>query len=150
MRKVIVIIALLIASSCRVTRRQSVNTTLIKHDTIIRESVIRQEFHDTSFIDNPCDSLGILKAFNQTVKTDGVVVKVFSDSGRIKTIVKKQADTSSFQKYVTTDTVTTIKVDYKETVKYRTPKWAFILLILNILGACIWFGMRWVKSRISV
>lgn len=150
MRKIIVIMALVIASGCRVSRKQSVNTVLVKHDTLIRESVIRQEFHDTSFVDFPCDSLGILKAFNQTVKADGVIVKVFNDSGRIKTIVKRDSDTSTREKIVIKDTLTTIKVDYKEVIKYKTPGWAKFLLVLNILAACIWFVMKKAKSLISV
>lgn len=150
MRKVIVIMALVIASGCRVSRKQNTNTILVKHDTIIRESVIKQEFHDTSFVDFPCDSAGILKAFQQTIQADGVVVRVFNDSGRIKTVVVRKTDTITKERIVSSDSSSVVKIDYREVIKYKTPRWAYFLLIVNVLSACIWLGIRKVKSLTNV
>ena len=144
-----VVMALMIASGCRVSRKQNTNTVLIKHDTILKESVIRQEFHDTSFVDFPCDSSGILRAFQQTIQADGVLVRVFNDSGRIKTVVVRKTDTITREKIVSSDSSSMVKIDYKEVIKYKTPRWAYFLLTLNLLAVCVWLGMKRVKSLIS-
>lgn len=136
----ILIIALIALSSCKV--KKSVSTVNLRHDTVFKSIVVKSEVHDTSYISNPCDSNGILKAFNQTVVSEGLVVKVSNDSGRIKTVILRKTDTIFKEKVVSDKALS--KTEYKEVVKYRIPKWVFILLAINVIFVAFWVR-KWIK-----
>ena len=58
----------------------------IIHDTINVETIqtIIKPIEKEIIIDNPCDSLGILKSFDKEIQTELSSVRVYSDKGTIK------------------------------------------------------------------
>lgn len=150
MKKTIIILALVpLLFSCKLRKvasyKEYVHDTMIVKDTFMRDRIISKEFHDTSYVDSPCDSAGILKAFSQTIKADGVMVNVFNDHGKIKTIVKKDADTTSRQEQVHEKIVS--HVEYKEIVKNKVPKWCWYLLGINMLIIIFIVGRWYLASK---
>lgn len=106
-------------------------------DTLIvsKTHTIYQPVNDTTYIESPCDSLGILNRFYTKIAIPFGQVIVKSDKGRIKAIVATNQivnkSDSTYSKHNQYQTIT------KETIKYRIPSWAIYTIILEsiiILG----------------
>ena len=122
----IFILALLL-SSCRA----KVIKTEIQRDTIYKNKIVKITPPSVNEIkiENICDSLGNLKE-----------VRYVTIQGKVKTIVKTLENTLYLQ--VNTDSIKDVAVsEYKSTlkdkqetiIKFRTPKWAWYSILINII-----------------
>lgn len=78
----------------------------IQHDSIYVTNTITKikEVKDTLILDNPCDSNGVLKAFDYTIKSDQGSINLKSDG---KTIIQK---------------VFIPKIEYKDSIRVQIKK----------------------------
>lgn len=116
-------------------------------DTLIvsKTQTIYQSVNDTTFIESPCDSLGILNRFYTKIAIPFGQVIVKSDKGRIKATVTTNKIVSNTDSLVSKHSNTNIIT--KEIVKYRIPNWIIYLLVgetIIILGY-LYFKFYFVK-----
>lgn len=117
------------------TRRVTTTSKEIqtKIDTVIIEKnkTIIERFTDTLKIESPCDSLGRLKSFKQSVLVPQGRVDLFSDdNGDINVEIDLKAYEKSIESRVEKKYEALLKDNYKEIVKYKTPIWLLIYSIL--------------------
>lgn len=129
-----VFLLLFFFSSCVASKSTVEYKEIIITDTIYKERLktVFKEVKETIVVDNPCDSLGLLKSFEKTIITPKARVKLFSDKGNIKVEVnidsiielKEKEFKSKYQS----------KVDTKEVIKikYRYPIWLISVLLISI------------------
>lgn len=127
MQKLLYILVSLILFGCA---RQK---TLIEYkhttDTIIvsKTQTIYKPVNDTTYIENPCDSLGILNRFYAKIAIPFGQVVINSQNGKIKAVVKTDKLVSSNDSLVAKHSQ--IQTINKEIIKYRIPIWAIYLII---------------------
>ena len=111
------------------TIRDTVNVKVFK--TIIKP------IEKKIIIENPCDSLGVLKSFDKEIQTELSSVRVYNDRGVIKAEINidslKQVFYSEFQTKYQSKT----EIKEVEIIKFKYPLWliltAFFSLVLNVL-----------------
>tara|TARA_R110000822_G_scaffold255897_1_gene381887 strand:- start:105 stop:548 length:444 start_codon:yes stop_codon:yes gene_type:complete len=107
---------------------------VIKRDSIyiIKDRFITQKVIDTLVVDSPCDSVtGTLKDFEKEIRTNNAKVTLKSVKGSIQVSVNIDSIVSS--------KITEFKQNYKvekeikevEIVRYKTPFWLWMLVILE-------------------
>ena len=115
--------------------------TFIKYkDKIVKDSIyitkdryITKQVNDTITIQEVCDTLGNLKNFDRVIKTDNAKVSIKSVNGSIQATVNIDSIVNS--------KVSEFKQNYKqekeiiieEVVRYKTPFWMWITIILETL-----------------
>jgi len=117
------------------TRRVTTTSKEIqtKIDTIVIEKnkTIVERFTDTLKIESPCDSLGQLKSFKQSVLVPQGRVDLFSDdNGNINVEIDLKAYESTIEKKWQKIYESKIKEDREVIVKYKTPLWLIIYSLL--------------------
>ena len=116
------------------TRRVTTTSKEIqtKIDTIVIEKnkTIVERFTDTLTIESPCDSLGQLKSFKQSVLVPQGKIDIFSDNGNIKAEIDLNAFESTIEKKWQKIYESKIKEDKEVIVKYKTPLWLIIYSLL--------------------
>jgi len=128
MKNLIVISIVLLLFSCR-AKKEYIHTTSI--DTIRIEKIIKitPAQLNSIKIDSPCDSLGNLKPFNYTFTSD-----------KVKTTLKATNDTIYLEQNIDSlldirekEVRKSIKTKDKLIIKYKTPRWIWYSVLLNIL-----------------
>lgn len=116
------------------TRRVTTTSKEIqtKIDTIVIEKnkTIVERFTDTLTIEKPCDSLGQLKSFKQSVLVPQGKIDIFSVNGNIQAEIDLKAYEKSIESRVEKKYDALLKDNYKEIVKYKTPLWLIIYSVL--------------------
>lgn len=148
MKKLLYISLSLILLACK----QQKSVVEYKHitDTLIvsKTQTIYQAVNDTTYIENPCDSIGILNRFYTKIAIPFGQVVLKSDNGKIKAIVK----TDKLQ--ITNDKSVSKKTNYqtinKEIVKYRIPSWLIMIVFFEtlIIIAYLFFKLWSMKELI--
>jgi len=128
MKNLIVISIVLLLFSCR-AKKEYIHTTSI--DTIRIEKIIKitPAQLNSIKIDSPCDSLGNLKPFSYTFTSD-----------KVKTTLKATNDTIYLEQNIDSlldirekEVRKSIKTKDKLIIKYKTPRWIWYSVLLNIL-----------------
>jgi len=103
-----------------------------KIDTIVIEKnkTIVERFTDTLTIEKPCDSLGQLKSFKQSVLVPQGKIDIFSVNGNIQAEIDLKAFESTIEKKWQKIYESKIKEDREVIVKYKTPLWLIIYSLL--------------------
>ena len=107
----------------------------IVRDTVNIETVktIIKPIKETLIVENPCDSLGILKQFDKEIKTELSSVRVFNDKG----VIKAEINIDSLKQVLRTEFKSNYvaKTDTKEVeiIRYKYPLWLVLTLIISIL-----------------
>jgi hypothetical protein len=116
------------------TRRVTTTSKEIqtKIDTIVIEKnkTIVERFTDTLTIEKPCDSLGQLKSFKQSVLVPQGKIDIFSVNGNIQAEIDLNAFESTIEKKWQKIYESKIKEDREVIVKYKTPLWLIIYSLL--------------------
>lgn len=110
------------------------SSTADKKDSIRIEvqKIILPAVSDTIFIENPCDTNGILLPFKERLSYGQGKVLVQSKQGKIKVIVR-------LKEYITKDSIVyrykyITKTEFKETEKKPMPWWILIIGGLTLIG----------------
>ena len=107
----------------------------IVKDTIYTETIktVFKEVKETLYVDSPCDSLGVLKPFEKTIKTEKATIKLYNDKGNIKVDVNIDSIVdlriSEFQKNYKRE----IQTKEVEIIRYRYPIWLVLTAIISTL-----------------
>ena len=107
----------------------------IVHDTIIKNKTVTkvERYTDTLTINEPCDSLGNLKPFNQLLKIEQGNIKLTG----INNVISAEIDLKGYEKILEETYKTKYEkevLEYKENnIRYRTPLSVILLLIISIL-----------------
>ena len=111
----------------RKTNTQVEDRTLVD----IQRDTVQMPILVETFIPSPCDTNGILKDFKFETQAGPTKVKLETDGTRI--IVKVKTDTIVKGYRVVSDTVRI--TSHSVTTKKVTPRWAWQLLVANIIVA---------------
>ena len=116
---------------CKSTKQSS---TSDKKDSIRIEvqKIILPAISDTIFIENPCDTNGILLPFKERFSYGQGKVSIQSNKGKIRVVVR-------LKEYITKDSIVyrykyITKTEYKEVEKKSLPWWIFIIGGLALIG----------------
>ena len=107
----------------------------IVHDTIIKNKTVTkvERYTDTLTINEPCDSLGNLKPFNQLLKIEQGNIKLTG----INNVISAEIDLKGYEKILEETYKTKYEkevLEYKENnIRYRTPLSVILLLVISIL-----------------
>jgi len=127
-------------------KKNVVDTTVVqKSDTVVsyKEKIVYKSVKDTMYVENPCDSLGVLRDFQRSVITPQGTVEIKSDRGSVKAVVNL-IDTQDIKEESVITSVVDTKTDrVEEIVKYRTPFW-LILYAIGVTALCLFL----LKARI--
>lgn len=106
-----------------------------KTDTLVRTQIntIYQSVNDTTYIDNPCDSTGILNQFYAKISIPFGKVIIKGKNNRIILSVKTDSLLSTIDNTYKSKDSKVISIKEKEIIKYRTPNWVIYLLIAESL-----------------
>lgn len=129
-----VLFLLLLLIGCK-TKAPVVETQTV-YDTVYRDRVerISVPIDNTIVIEEPCDSLGVLKRFKQTLNVSGTKVVVESKNGNIQAQINLDSIKSVWEKDYKAKVVTkTVFVDRPVPEPY-VPKWVKILATIGVLG----------------
>jgi len=103
------------------------DTLIVKKDRFITKKVV-----DTLFVENPCDSLGILKPFKNVLKTSNASITLESVNGNIEARINLDSIISSIESKYKTKAVEVVKENTSEIVKYRTHLWIVLSLVISV------------------
>ena len=104
----------------------------IVRDTVSVQTVktIIKPVKEYLIVDNPCDSLGLLKSFEKTIKTEKSTVKLYNDKGRIKVDVNIDSIVDLEVNKFKSNYKSEVKTKEVTLVKFRYPLWL-------IIGFCV-------------
>ena len=131
-KKTFLIILICILSSCA-TKKTTVKTEYIKKvDTLIvtKDRIITERFTDTLTVEKPCDSLGNLRPFKQSISVPQGKIEITSVDGSIQAKIDLKAYESIFENKYRIKYENKIKESSKEIVRYKTPLWLLIYSVL--------------------
>ena len=103
------------------------DTLIVKKDRFITKKVV-----DTLFVENPCDSLGVLKPFKNVLKTSNASITLESVNGNIEARINLDSIISSIESKYKTKAVEVVKENTSEIVKYRTHLWIVLSLVISV------------------
>ena len=84
-------------------------------------------------IENPCDSLGILKQFDKEIKTELSSVRVFNDKGIIRAEINIDSLKSVLRSEFKSNIKTVIETKEIKVTKYKYPLWLVLTIIISVL-----------------
>ena len=107
----------------------------IVRDTVKIETVktIIKPIKEFITIENPCDSLGILKEFDKEIKTELSSVRVFNNKGAIKAEINIDSIKQVLHKEFKINNKRIIETKEVVIVKYKYPLWLVLVSIISIL-----------------
>lgn len=136
-KKSILLIFILITSSCASKKTITEYKDRIVNDTIIktRTEVVVERFTDTLTINQPCDSLGNLKPFKQVVSTPQGSYTLTGSNNVITASLDLKGYKEIWEKEYKSKLSKNTTIKEKDVVRYRTPLWIILLCpILYGLG----------------
>ena len=143
-KKSILLILILIASSCASKRTITEYKDRIVNDTIIktRTEVLVERFTDTLTVESPCDTLGNLKSFKQVISTKQGKISIQGKNNVITAEIDLNAYKDVLEKEYKSKLDKNTIVKEKEVIRYRTPLW--LILLCPIL-----FGFGYLIGKFS-
>jgi hypothetical protein len=141
------ILVIIFFTSCKTKQLVSNQSTTTVHDTIrdYRLDIRYNAVHDTLSIENPCDSLGILKDFySKTTLPQGKVV-IRSHKGNIQATIDIDSIAQVYDsKY---KSIIRKSAENKETiVRINTiPKWAIWVMAIGAI-----FTFLYIREKVSI
>ena len=136
LNKSILLFLAVLATSCAAKKTTVQVKEVIKTDTLVitKDRIIQKAVHDTLVIDNPCDSLGILKPFKQRLTTAQGNVTIQTKGNAIEAVINLDSIQSVWEKEYKASAISTAQNKTVETIRYKLPAWAIIyMLIVTVL-----------------
>jgi hypothetical protein len=131
-KKSILLILIVIASSCASKKTITEYKDRVVKDTIIktRTEVLVERFTDTLTINQPCDSLGNLKPFKQLISTKQGKVSLQGKNNVITAEIDLNAYKEILEKEYKSKLDKNTIIKEKEVIRYKTPLWLIIYSLL--------------------
>ena len=132
LNKSILLFLAVLATSCAAKKTTVQVKEVIKTDTLVitKDRIIQKAVHDTLVIDNPCDSLGILKPFKQRLATAQGNVTIQTKGNAIEAVINLDSIQSVWEKEYKASAVSTAENKTVETIRYKLPAWAIIYMVV--------------------
>lgn len=129
------ILILLIFTSCTAKKIVTQTKEVVVNDTIIltKDRIITKAVNDTILINNPCDSLGILKPFKERLKTVQGQITIQSKNNVLEATINLDSIVQSIEKRYESKTVDIKEKSDTLKVKYKTPIWIVLSLIFSVI-----------------
>jgi hypothetical protein len=111
------------------TKKTTLKTEYIKKvDTLIvtKDRIITERFTDTIMVKEPCDSLGNLRPFKQSINVPQGKIEIVSVNGSIQAKIDLKAYESIFENKYRIKYENKIKESSEEIIRYKTPLWLLI------------------------
>jgi len=115
------------------TKKTTIKKEHIKQvDTLIvtKDRIITERFTDTLTVEKPCDSLGNLRPFKQSISVPQGKIDIISVDGSIQAKIDLKAYESIFENKYRIKYENKIKESSEEIIRYKTPLWLLIYSIL--------------------
>jgi hypothetical protein len=108
---------------------------IIVKDTIIqtKTQTLVERYTDTLTIEEPCDSLGNLKPFNQVVKVKQGNIKLSGINNAITAEIDLEGYKNTLEREFISKYNKDTNVSIKEVVRYKVPFWAFLLPVVTLV-----------------
>jgi hypothetical protein len=137
------IIILLLLFGCGSKKTITEYKDRIVNDTIIktRTEILVERFTDTLTINQPCDSLGVLKPFKQVVSTPQGKYTLTGSNNVITADLDLKGYKEIWEKEYKSKLDKNTIVKEKEVVKYKIPLW--IILLCPVL-----FGLGYLNGKL--
>ena len=123
----------ILVSSCKPTKSVNIITEKIRIDTISDYKVITRfnAVHDTLTIENPCDSMGILKNFySKTILPQGRII-IRSYKGNIQATINIDSIENVYRNMYASSLVTDKLISNKEKITNIIPTWCILTIIFQ-------------------
>ena len=151
MKKILLLSMIILLIGCK-SKQPPIQQQEIKIDTFFVEKIktIQVPVENTIYVDDPCDSLGILKQFRQTFKAGGTKVIIQSNNGRIEAKINMDSIKSVWEKEYklsnsNTHTVETVEVEVEKPVRDKT----FWIGWLGFISSLIWIFRKYIYRFIK-
>jgi hypothetical protein len=143
----VLLFVILIVSSCKPLQNVTTTKEVIRIDTIRDYKVITKydAVHDTTVIENPCDSAGILTTFYSKIKIPQGQVIIRSVRGNIQATVNIDSIAQVYDsKY---KSIVRKSAENKETIlRINTiPKWAIWVMAIGAI-----FTFLYIREKVSI
>ena len=131
LNKFLVLCLAVIVTSCAAKKSTIQVKEVVKTDTLVitKDRIIQKAVHDTLVIDNPCDSLGILKPFKQRLVTAQGNVTIQTKGNAIEAVINLDSIHSVWEKEYKSSAVSTVENKSVEIIRYKLPTWAIIYMV---------------------
>ena len=141
------ILVIIFFTSCKPLQNVTSIKEVVRIDTIrdIKTITKYDAVHDTTIIDNPCDSLGILTTFYSKIKIPQGQVVIRSVRGKIQATVNidsiAQVYDNKYRSIVKSDVTNFQKIVTKNVI----PKWAIWVMAIGAI-----FTFLYIKEKVSI
>jgi hypothetical protein len=147
MRNLLAILSILLIVSCKPLQNVTATKEVIRIDTVLDYKVITKydAVHDTTVIENPCDSAGILTTFYSKIKIPQGQVIIRSVRGKIQATVNIDSIAQVYDsKY---KSVIHKSAENKETILRINiiPKWAIWVMAIGAI-----FTFLYIREKVSI
>ena len=131
LNRFLVLCLAVIVTSCAAKKSTIQVKEVVKTDTLVitKDRIIQKAVHDTLVIDNPCDSLGILKPFKQRLVTAQGNVTIQTKGNAIEAVINLDSIHSVWKKEYKSSAVSTAENKSVEIIRYKLPTWAIIYMV---------------------
>ena len=131
LNKLLVLFIAVIVTSCAAKKSTIQVKEVVKTDTLVitKDRIIQKAVHDTLVIDNPCDSLGILKPFKQRLVTAQGNVTIQTKGNAIEAVINLDSIRSVWEKEYKSSAMATTENISVEIIRYKLPTWAIIYMV---------------------
>lgn len=139
MKRLYSALVIILLTSCTAKKVITKTSEVIKNDTIIvtKDRYITKSVNDTIVIDNPCDSLGILRPFKERLRTAQGQITIQSKNNVIEATINLDSIVQTIEKRYESKMVNLKQSSDTLKIKYKTPFWIVLSLafsvILNVL-----------------
>lgn len=134
MKKLIFFFIFVASFSCA-TKKTSVEykeKVLIDTVRVFKDRIISKMVIDTLTIESPCDSLGNLKEFEKTIKTDIAKIVLSNRNGKIQARINIDSIKQVREKVFKSTVKKEVQVKEVKVVKFKVPLWIVVLLLSSV------------------
>jgi len=130
-----IFLLILFFSSCVASKSTIEYKERIVRDTISVETIrtVIKPINKILYVDNPCDSLGVLKPFEKEINTEKARVKLSNYKGIIKVEVNIDSIIDVKEKEFKSKYQSNKKTKEVEIIKFRYPLWLVLGLAVSVL-----------------
>ncbi len=135
MKRLIYLLAFSLFFSCATKKTITEFKEIVVKDTIteFKDRIVTKAITDTLFVENPCDSLGLLKDFKQTINTGSAKIVLENKKGNIQATVNIDSLVNSKIAVFKSNYKTEKEYVDKEVIKWKTPFWIIICLLISAI-----------------
>tara|TARA_R110000796_G_scaffold69184_3_gene158021 strand:+ start:107 stop:544 length:438 start_codon:yes stop_codon:yes gene_type:complete len=135
MKRLYSALVIILLTSCTAKKVITKTSEVIKNDTVIvtKDRYITKSVNDTIVIDNPCDSLGILKPFKERLRTAQGQITIQSKNNVIEATINLDSIVQTIEKRYESRMVNLKQSSDTLKIKYKTPFWVFLSLAFSVI-----------------